>query len=391
MTPHPQPPAYRWVVLVGAVLAQATFSAVYFGLPSIGSEIAAADDLAVGEVGLILSAPLFGMLLAVTPVGAAADRFGERPVISGGLAVAALALLVASFTSGPVALAACLVVAGLFGASAAIGGRAAAAWFPPEQRAFAVSARQCAPMLGAAAASASLPFVATAFGVETAFLVLAGGCAAGALLAALVLRRAPGDHGGRAAVSTRSAVFANRGVVLVSVAAALLQLTGVSLLAFTPLLLTQERGWSVEAAGVLLSLTLLVAGAGRVVGGAVAQRMRSRLTAVRILTAGAAVCAIALAAAVAVGASAVPAVAALAIVLAASGNGISAAAVVERVPLEVVGTALGFRMTMTLTANAVAPATFGILVGHLGWPEALAIASVPAVAALGVLSLPALR
>ncbi len=147
----------RWLVLVAAIVAQATFSAAYFGLPSIGSEIAAADDLTLGEVGLVLSAPLFGMLLSVAAVGVAADRYGERIVIGGGLALAALALLGASTADGPLGLAAWLALAGVFGATAAIGGRAAAAWFSDADRAFAVSARQSAPMLGAAAGALVLP------------------------------------------------------------------------------------------------------------------------------------------------------------------------------------------------------------------------------------------
>lgn len=77
------------------------------------------------------------MLLSVAALGALADRFGERIVIGGGLAIAAGALLGASTADGSMALASWLVLAGLFGASAAIGGRAAAAWFPSSERAFA--------------------------------------------------------------------------------------------------------------------------------------------------------------------------------------------------------------------------------------------------------------
>ena len=130
----------KWVVLVAAVLSQATFSATYFGLPSSGGEIAVAGDLSLGEVGTILAAPLLGMLLSVAILGVLADRLGERAVIGGGLAVAAGALLGASTAEGPTALAAWLANAVLFGASAAIGGKAAAAWFPSDRRAFAVSA-----------------------------------------------------------------------------------------------------------------------------------------------------------------------------------------------------------------------------------------------------------
>lgn len=166
----------KWVVLVPAVLSQATFSATYLGLPSTGSEIAEADDLSLGEVGTILSAPLLGMLLLVAILGALADRLGERAVIGGGLAVAAGALLGASTAEGPAALAAWLVIAGLFGASAAIGGKAAAAWFPSDRRAFAVSDRQSAPMLGAATRALVLPAIAVSLSVSHTFVALAIAC-----------------------------------------------------------------------------------------------------------------------------------------------------------------------------------------------------------------------
>lgn len=381
----------RWLVLVAAIVAQATFSAAYFGLPSIGSEIAAADDLTLGEVGLVLSAPLFGMLLSVAAVGIAADRYGERIVIGGGLGLAALALLGASTAEGPAALSAWLVLAGVFGATAAIGGRAAAAWFSDANRAFAVSARQSAPMLGAAAGALVLPAVAVALSVGQTFVALAIGCGVGALIAVVFLRRPPGVE--RAASGSRPGmrtVLGNRAVVALAGAAGLLQLTGVSLIAFTSILLVQERGWSVGAAGVLLAGALFGSAIGRVVSGRLATPDRDHARLIRTITLAAALATGVLAITTAAVGWLIPAAAVVAIVLATSGNGVSAGAVSERVPLALVGTALGVRMTVTLSANAIAPVGFGVLLGATGWSVGLALLVVPAVAAAAVLSLPAL-
>lgn len=385
----------RWVVLAAAVLAQATFSATYFGLPSIGSEIASADGLSLGEVGTVLSAPLFGMLLSVAIVGAAADRFGERIVIGGGLALAAGALLGASSAEGPGSLAAWLVLAGLFGATAAIGGRAAAAWFPPDARAFAVSARQSAPMLGAAVGALALPAIAVSLSVGEVFLVLAISTGLGAVIAVAFLRRPPSERGpaasGREPRPGARAVLRNHAVLTLVSAAGLFQLTAVSLIAFTSILLVQESGWDVRAAGALLAIALLTSAAARVAAGWVAQRMRFRADLIRALAVASAITVVLLAVAVAAFEPAVPALAATAIVLSTSGNGVSAGAVSERVPLALVGTALGVRMTATLTANAIAPIGFGALLGAVDWEAGLGLLALPALATAAVLSLQVVR
>ena len=182
-------------------------------------------------------------------------------------------------------------------------------------------------------------------------------------------------------------MLGNRPVRVLSGAAALFQLTGVSLIAFTSILLVQESGWHVGAAGALLAVALLVSAAGRYVAGWVAQRMRHRVDVIRILAVASGVAVLLLA----VFEPAVPMLAALAIVMAASGNGVSAGAVSEHVPLALVGTALGVRMTATLAANAVAPIGFGTLLDVVDWEVGLAVLAIPAAASAALLSLRVLR
>jgi sugar phosphate permease len=186
-------------------------------------------------------------------------------------------------------------------------------------------------------------------------------------------------------------VLGNHPVRVLSGAAALLQLTGVSLIAFTSILLVQESGWHVGAAGVLLAVALLVSAAGRIVAGWVAQRMRHRVDVIQILAVASGVAVLLLAVSVAVFEPAVPMPAPLAIVMAASGNGVSAGAVSEHVPLALVGTALGVRMTATLAANAVAPIGFGTLLDVVDWEVGLAVLAIPAAASAALLSPRVLR
>lgn len=183
----------------------------------------------------------------------------------------------------------------------------------------------------------------------------------------------------------------NEPVLTLAGAAARVQLTGVSLIAFTSILLVQESGWDVGAARVLLAAALLVSAAARVGTGWVAQRMRSRVDVIRILALASGACMILLAVAVWGLEPAVPALAALAIVPATSGNGVSAGAVSERVPLALVGTALGVRMTATLAADAIAPIGLGTLLGVVDWEVRIALLAVPAAASAVLLSLPLRR
>ena len=103
------------------------------------------------------------MLPTLLPWGMLADRIGERAVIATGLTGAAVALAACSETGSTGGLLACLVLAGLAGASVnAASGRAVMGWFASEELGFALGIRQTAIPVGGSAAAIFLPWLAGA-------------------------------------------------------------------------------------------------------------------------------------------------------------------------------------------------------------------------------------
>jgi MFS family permease len=68
--------------------------------------------LSLGEVGLLLSAGWVGSLLTLLPWGLAADRLGERAVLTVGLSVSPLCLAAAAYATEFAALLLLLALAG---------------------------------------------------------------------------------------------------------------------------------------------------------------------------------------------------------------------------------------------------------------------------------------
>jgi MFS family permease len=153
----------RWVVLgvgLGAMVAGCVFQ---FGLPYL-LPVLRADGLSLGRAGPLVACPTAGLMVSLIAWGAAADRWGERLVLSLGLGAAGLALLAAAAVAGrSLAMGACLAAAGAGGASVhAASGRLILGWFGARERGLAMGVRQTAQPLGVGVAALALPPPATA-------------------------------------------------------------------------------------------------------------------------------------------------------------------------------------------------------------------------------------
>lgn len=355
--------------------AQASISAVQLGLPAVAPQLRDEYGLSLAATGALLAASTVGIIATLLGWGALADRIGERAVIGIGLTGAAVALALASRTSSAGALGACLVGAGAFGSSAnAASGRAVVAWFDPSQRGLALGLRHMSTPLGGALAAVSLPFAADHGGVGAALLALAGACLAGALAAALGLRRAepsaPAGHAGEPPPSPGP--LRDRAIWRLSLGTAAVVLAQLSLLSFLALYLHEERGWSTGAAALGLGAVQVGGAVARVAAGAWSDRSGSRIRPLRALALWGAVT-LGLAAAL-LGAPDAAAAAALIVagVVTMAGNGVSFAAAAEMAGAARVGTALGLQNTVLFVAVAVAPPVFGAAVGLASWPAAFA-------------------
>ena len=103
-------------MLAAGTAAQASSSALGIGLPVLAPTLRAEYGLSLGEVG-ILGASWVGSLVTLLPWGLAADRLGERAVLTTGLAGCAVSLVGAAYAPGFAALLALLVLAGAAGGS----------------------------------------------------------------------------------------------------------------------------------------------------------------------------------------------------------------------------------------------------------------------------------
>ena len=120
------------------------------------------EGLSLGQAGLLAAAPSAGLLATLVAWGAAADRWGERIVLTTGLALAGITLVAATAARGTAALGICFVPAGAAGASVhASSGRLILGWFAAHERGLAMGLRQTAQPLGVAVAALTLPPLAT--------------------------------------------------------------------------------------------------------------------------------------------------------------------------------------------------------------------------------------
>lgn len=165
------------------------------------------------QQALLVAVPVVVGSLGRIPVGALTDRFGGRvmfPVVSAATVVPVLYLgLLGHASLGA------LLVGGFFlgigGTSFAVGVPFVGAWFPPERRGLAIGVFG-AGMGGTAISALTTVNLVKADGVATPFLVTAGVLAVYAVLAALLLRDAPGRTVPTGTLGSRLATVLRLGV-----------------------------------------------------------------------------------------------------------------------------------------------------------------------------------
>jgi MFS family permease len=375
-------PAAAWRMLALGVLAQAAGTLVVatpaYLIPLLHLE----QGVPLPQVGLLVAAPTVGLVLTLVAWGALADRVGERWVIAGGLALAAVCTALAAIASGLVATGLLLLLAGgATGSCNAASGRVVVGWFPRGRRGLAMGIRQMSQPLGVAVAALVVPPLAEAGGVALPLLVGAGATAVLAVACAAGITDPPRPSRSVLAVGIspyRRDAFLLR-VHLVSVLLVVPQFT---LSTFGLVWLIADLRWSATAAGVVVAVAQLVGAGGRIVVGSLSDRF-GRMRLLRLVALGGVAAMLLLAAA---GAAEWAAPAAILLVVATTisvaDNGLAFTSVAEAAGPGWSGRALGVQNTgQFLAASAVAPAV-GALVAVVGYPIAFALVAVTPLAAL---------
>lgn len=273
---------YRWVILLIATLAQACASFFVQGIGAIAVFIQQGLHLTTLQIGLLVSAaqlvPIAGLLVA----GELLDRYSERLVVGIGTLIVAFALMAATTASSYASLLLFLVVVGAGYSTAQPGGsKSVSRWFASSQRGFAMGIRQAGLPLGGALAAALLPYLATKWGWQSAFL--AGGLVAlfGAVVfiafyrtAAEISRPTASDTNIKTAVLSRLGMLREPSMRNIMLSGISLISVQYGVLVFTALYLHDTLNITITQAAIFLFIAQCAGVAGRILLAAWSDRCR---------------------------------------------------------------------------------------------------------------------
>jgi sugar phosphate permease len=372
----------RWTVLVVGTAAQAATCSFLYGVPMLIPALTQQDHLSLPAAGVLSSAPIAGLLVTLILWGAAADRSGERGVITVGVGLAGLLLALVPLVPGVAMTALLLALAGAAGASVnAASGRLVMGWFPRAERGFAMGARQTAQPLGVALAALTLPPLAATYGPRAALLFPAAACVLAAAAVWFMVRDPARTNPGAAAAAPRSPYRGSAVLPRVHLASALLVVPQFAVASFTLAYLAGERHWDPSTAGRWIVAFQVAGAAGRVASGVWSDRVGSRLRPMRQLAVASVAVMLGLAAGAWAHTGQIVLAFAVGAVVTVADNGLAYTAVAELAGGAWAGRALGVQNTVqNVAAVATAPA-LAAAIAAAGYPVAFAVvAAAPALA-----------
>jgi predicted MFS family arabinose efflux permease len=255
--------------------------------------------LSDAHLGWLGSAYVLVFSLASLPAGVLGDLASRRVVIAGGVTLWSMATSLSGLVEGFGALLFARAMVGLGGAAAAAGAASLVAdYFPGRRRSLAMSLFMAGLAVGGVTGILLAGQLEHAYGWRVAFLALG---LPGFLLAALVLRikdptrpAVPSHQGPDALLDTMRdlegvarRILSTPTLVAVFGGGALISFGMNGLVGWAPTFMSRELALSPAKASLLLGTYGLLAGiAGTLVGGAVADWLRTRMPGARLVTTG---------------------------------------------------------------------------------------------------------
>jgi MFS family permease len=375
----------RWsllaVSLTATLCATAFVNGIAFLIPALDAE----RGINLAEAGLLSSMPSLGMVVTLLAWGYLLDLVGERIVLTVGLALTAAAAFAAASVHSMLAVGTCLFAGGMAAASAnTASGRLVTGWFPPDQRGLAMGIRQTAQPLGIALAAVVLPELGER-DFSVALLFPAALCAVSAVVNAVGVLDPPRKK--RAAARTDELTNPYRGSAVLArihLASALLMVPQTVVLTFMLVWLIRVHGWSIAAAGALVSVSQLLGALGRIAAGRWSDRIGSRMRPIRTIAVAAALAMMLLSLTEHLHSPLAVMLMVAASVITVLDNGLAFTAIPEIAGPFWSGRTMGAQnTTQRLTAGA-GPPVFGELIDATGYPLAFAVCGLFALVAIPV-------
>ena len=356
------------VALVSITFLQVGVSVLQQGPAALGPLLVGDLHISRAQLGLLTSAIWGGMLLGTLPGGLLVDRMGERAVVAAGVTAMAALIVLASFGPHFETVFGLFLASSVGAAFTSPGGtRALVAWFLRHVLGLALGIRQTGVMAGGLLGALLLPPIAVSSGWRPTFR-LAAAFTVLTLLAFVLVYREPGVIRGRGRAFRIRALPHNR-VWLASTAYGFVFMgaLGVSV-SYLALYLHEGAGLPIVVAGQLLALLQVGGLIGRLVGGAVSDRLGRRAPVMAGMGALAVLVALGFAVLGRRGAG-LPVLALLSLLLGLSTlgwNALSITVISEAVPLEAAATATGANLSIAFTAMFLVSPLFGFAADRLG-------------------------
>jgi MFS family permease len=373
----------RWSIMIISLGVTASSFLFINGVAFLIPSLQARRGIPLTEAGLLSSMPSWGMVVTLVLWGCVLDRVGERTVLTVGSALTAAAAYAAASAHSMVLIGVYLFLGGMAAASCNVaGGRLVSAWFPLQQRGLAMGIRQTAQPLGIALGALVVPELAER-GPRSGLMFLALMCAVAAVVSALGIVDPPRKSRKEASEEELANPYLGSFVLWrIHAAAGLLMMPQAVTVTFMLVWLMHHHGWSVAAAGGLITLCQMLGALGRIAVGRWSDHVGSRMRPVRTVAIAAALILFLLALTDNSSSGYDVLLMAALSVIAVLDNGLEATAITEFAGPFWSGRALGIQNTTQRLMAAAGPPLFGALIMAAAYPSAWALCALFPLAAV---------
>ena len=261
----------RWGILAVLFLVRLTmafqFQSVAAVAPLLGSEF----GVSLADIGILIGLYFTPGVALALPGGAIGQRFGDKTTVLGALLLMLIGNLAMAYSDSWTGQIAGRLVGGAGGVLLNVQmTKMVADWFAGKEIATAMAIFVNSWPAGIALSLLTLPLIGTAYGVSAVYLAVAALIGLGLVLLAAAYRP-PANSVTAAATSAGLDSNAAIAVIAAGLIWGLYNVGFAMIFSFGPSMLV-ERGWSISAAGSIISIVLWVAVVSVPLGGFVADR-----------------------------------------------------------------------------------------------------------------------
>ena len=275
---------YRWVILLVFVSSQIILSIGGYGWGPLAPFLKQLLSLSITQIGTISSVFYFTSALSSFPAGIIVDRYGVKSGLLLWLGLTGAPLISVSFVHYTLSI--FLLMVGISGLGYGMGNPVASKglfiWFDQHARGMVFGIKQSAVTIGAAVAGIFLVYLSQRIGPFVALRTV-GLMILAMVIPAFFLYRAPqlghatpsgaGLKDERSVKSGFRDLFTNRALLIVSMIMAMLGLAQGIVVTFFLLYVNERLGYSLLAAGSILTTVMISGAVGRVFWGVVSDRL----------------------------------------------------------------------------------------------------------------------